>query len=61
MDLFSGPYFTNRGKPDYFSHMGKYLTDMVGSLESLEDAGDFWQMGRLEKMGLSLGEKMGII
>ncbi len=61
MQLFSGPYFTNRGKPDYFSHMGKYLTDMVGSLESLEDAGDFSQMGRLEKIGLTIGEKVGLI
>ena len=61
MKLFSGPYFTNRRKPDYFSHMGEYLSDMISTLDTLEDDGDFWRMGRLEKFGFSLGMKLGLI
>ena len=29
MRLFSRPYFTKRTEPDYFSHMGEYMMDMV--------------------------------
>ena len=61
MRLFSGPYFTNRRAPDYFSHMGEYLFDMISSLETLENAGAYWRMGRLEKLGFSLGRKLGLM
>lgn len=61
MQLFSGPYFTNRREPDYFLHMGDYLFDMISSLEALEDAGHYWQMGRFEKLGFSIGRKLGMI
>ena len=61
MRLFSGPFFTKRREPDYFSHMGDYLADMIASLDSLKNAGTYWRMGSLEKFGFSLGRKLGLI
>ena len=61
MKLFSGPYFKNRRNPDYFSHMGEYVAEMISTLETLENAGDFWRMGKLEKIGFSIGMKLGLI
>lgn len=61
MKVFSGPYFTKRREPDYFSHMGEYLTDMIASLDSLDNAGSYWRLGRLEKLGVSLAQKLGLI
>jgi hypothetical protein len=61
MQLFSGPYFTKRRELDYFSHMGEYLADMIASLDSLGNAGTYWRMGRLEKLGFSLARKLGLI
>ncbi|MDY6933422.1 MAG: hypothetical protein SVZ03_04270 [Spirochaetota bacterium] len=61
MQLFSGPYFTNRRNPDYFSHMGEYTSDMLILLNKLENAGDYWRLNRLEKVGFYIGEKLGII
>jgi hypothetical protein len=61
MGLFSGPYFTNRRNPDYFSHMGEYLTDMVEKLNTLKRAGTYWRMKWFEKLGVTLGVKMGLM
>jgi hypothetical protein len=61
MQFFSGPYFTNRLKPDYYSHMGKYLFAMMASLETLERAGSYWRMNRLDKLGFSIGRKLGLV
>ncbi len=61
MQLFSGPYFQRRLDPDYFSHYGQYLTDMIAVLDRLENAGAFWRMGPLEKAGFSLGRKLGVL
>jgi hypothetical protein len=61
MKLFSGPYFTNRRNPDYFSHMGQYLADMISSLDRLENAGAYWRLGRLEKLGFSVGQRLGLM
>jgi len=61
MKFFSGPYFTNRRKPDYFSHMSEYTVDMISKLDTLENAGVYWRMGRLEKLGFSLGMKLGLM
>ena len=61
MRLFSGPYFTNRRNPDYFSNMGKYLADMIATLDTLEGAGSYWQMKKIEKLGLSIGLKLGLL
>ena len=32
MKLFSGPYFTNRGRPDYFSHMSEYMHGFLDNI-----------------------------
>jgi len=61
MHLFSGPYFENRRSPDYFSHMGEYLADMLARLETLKGAGSFWRLKWYEKLGVSLGLKLGLM
>jgi hypothetical protein len=61
MQLFSGPYFTNRSKPDYVSHMGEYMADMLATLDKLPDAGDHWRMSPLEKFGFSIAMKLGLM
>lgn len=61
MKLFSGPYFQKRREPDYFSHMGEYLADMISSLDDMKHAGNFWRMKPYEKIGLSIGQKLGLI
>jgi hypothetical protein len=61
MKFFSGPYFARRREPDYFSHMGRYLFQMIASLDQLDGAGAFWKMNRLEKMGMSLGRRLGLV
>jgi hypothetical protein len=61
MKLFSVRYFTQRSEPDYFSHMGKYLFELISALEGLEGAGSYWRMTRLERLGFSLGRKLGLV
>jgi hypothetical protein len=61
MKLFSGSYMTKRRDPDYFSHMGDHLTDMITSLDSLGNAGTYWRMGWIDKFGLSLARKVGLM
>ena len=61
MKFFSGPYFTNRLQPDYYSHMSEYLFAMIESLDSLENAGSFWRMSRFEALGFSFGRKLGLV
>ena len=61
MDLFSAPYFRNRGRPDYVSHMSEYMPGFLGKLDELPDAGDYWRMKRLEKLGFSLALKLGLM
>jgi hypothetical protein len=61
MRLFSGPYFTKRREPDYFSHMGEYLQDMIASLDSLGSAGAYWRLGKVDRLGISLARKLGLI
>ena len=61
MRLFAGPYFTKRREPDYFSHIGDYLVGMIATLDSLENAGTYWRMGRLEKLGVSIVRKLGLM
>jgi len=61
MKLFSGPYFTERRNPEYFSHMGDYLVDMIKKLDTLQEAGSYWRMKWFEKFGVSLGLKMGLM
>jgi hypothetical protein len=61
MQLFSCPYFTKRRELDYFSHLGDHLTDMIATLDSLKNAGTYWRMGHLEKLGFALGRKLGLM
>lgn len=61
MRLFSGPYFTKRRDPEYFSHMGGYLPVMIATLDTLENAGSYWRMKWFEKRGVTLGLKLGLI
>ena len=61
MRLFSGPYFTNRNRPDYVSHMSEYMSGFLGKLDELPDAGDYWRMRPLEKFGFSLAMKLGLM
>jgi hypothetical protein len=61
MRLFSGSYFRNRGRPDYVSHMGEYMAEMLSTLDTLEHAGEHWRMSRLEKLAFSLGMKLGLL
>jgi hypothetical protein len=61
MKFFSGSYFKNRRNPDYFSHMSEYTGEMISALDTLEGAGDFWRLNPVEKLGFSLGMKMGLI
>jgi hypothetical protein len=61
MHLFSSPYFTNRRDPEYFSHMGEYTNEMIKKLDSVENAGSYWQLKWFEKLGLSLAIKLGLV
>ncbi len=61
MRLFSGPYFKNRGSPDWVSHMSEYMAEMLATLDTLENAGDFWRMSPIEKFGFSVGMKLGLM
>ena len=61
MQLFSGPYFTNRSRPDYVSHMSEYMAEMLATLEKLPEAGDHWRMSPVEKFGFTLAMKLGLM
>ena len=60
MYLFSGPYFTNRRAPDYFSNMGIYSEEFIGRLDNLKNAGSYWRLKWFEKLGFSLMLKLGL-
>jgi hypothetical protein len=61
MQLFSGPFFTNRGRPDYVSHMSEYMADFIGELDKLQGAGDYWKLSPIEKFGFNLAMKLGLM
>ncbi len=61
MHLFSVPYFTKRREPNYFLNMGEYATSMIETLDSLENAGNYWRLKWFEKLGFSLAQKLGLI
>ncbi|MDY6856523.1 MAG: hypothetical protein SWO11_17830 [Thermodesulfobacteriota bacterium] len=61
MRLFSGPYFTKRREPNYLSNMGEYTTEVIATLDDLENAGSFWRLKWYEKLGFSLAIKLGLI
>jgi hypothetical protein len=61
MLLFSGPYFTNRREPNYFSNMGECAASMIETLDRLENAGSYWRVKWFEKLGFSLALKLGLV
>lgn len=61
MELFSTPYFRNRGRPDYVSRMSEYMPGFLGKLDDLQDAGDYWRMRSFEKISFSLALKLGLM
>jgi hypothetical protein len=61
IQLFGEPYFTNRGRPDYISHFSEYMADLVGELDKLPDAGDYWKLSRFEKAAFKLARKLGLM
>jgi hypothetical protein len=58
MKLFSGPFFTKRREPDYFSHMVKYSADMIQIMDSLKNAGSYWRLNWFEKLVFGLVLKL---
>ncbi len=61
IQLFGLPYVTNRGRPDYVSHFSEYMADLVGELDKLPDAGDYWKLSPFEKSAFSLARKLGLM
>ena len=61
MQLFQLPYMRNRGKPDYISHFSEYMAGLVGELDKLPDAGDFWKLSPFEKVAFNLAMKLGLM
>ncbi len=61
IQLFGAPYFTQRGSPDYVSHFSEYMADLVGEIEKIPDAGDFWKLSYLQKAAFRLAMKLGIM
>jgi hypothetical protein len=61
MQLFSGPFFTNRGNADYVSHMSEYMAGFMEELDRLPDAGDFWKLSAFEKTLFKLAMKLGFM
>ncbi len=61
MLLFSRPYVRNRLRPDYVSHYGEYMADLLGELDKLPDAGDYWTLSPFEKFAFSRARKLGLM
>ena len=61
MQLFGLPYVTNRGKPDYVSHFSEYMAGLVGELDNLPDAGDFWKLSPSQKSAFNLAMKLRLL
>ena len=61
MQLFQLPYMRNRGKPDYISHFSEYMAGLVGELDKLPDAGDYWKLSPFEKAAFNLARKLGLV
>ena len=60
MHLFSRPFMKNRRDPNYFSNMGEYMSDVIETLDSLENAGSYWRLKWFEKIR-SFARKLGLI
>jgi hypothetical protein len=54
IELFGAPYFTNRGRPDYISHFSGYMAGLVGEIDRIPDAGNYWKLSSFEKTAFNL-------
>ena len=61
IQLFGEPYFRNRGKADYVSHFSEYNAGLVGELDQLPDAGEFWKLSPFQRAAFNLAVKLGLI
>jgi hypothetical protein len=61
MQLFSLPFFKNRGTPDYVSRMSEYMAAAMGELDNLPNAGKYWRLSPFEKAAFSLVMKLGLM
>ena len=61
MQLFQLPYMRNRGRPDYMSHFSEYMAGLVGELDKIPDAGDFWKLSPFLKAAFNLAMKLGLM
>jgi hypothetical protein len=61
IELFGAPYFTNRGRPDYISHFSGYMAGLVGEIDRIPDAGNYWKLSSFEKTAFNLAVKLGLI
>ena len=61
MQLFQLPCMRNRGKLDYISHFSEYMAGLVGELDKISDAGDFWRLSSFEKAAFNLAMKLGLM
>ena len=61
IQLVGQPYFTSRGGPDYVSHFSEYMAGLVGELDNLPDAGDFFKLSPVLKAAVNLAFKLRIL
>ena len=61
MQLFQLPYMRNRGELDYISNFSEYMAGLVGELDKLPDAGDYWKLSPFEKAAFNLAGKLGLM
>ena len=61
MHLFSGPLFTQRREPNYYSNMKKYTLDFGETSQRIVNAGSYWRLMWFEKIGFSIAMKLGLI
>ena len=61
MRVFSGPLFTQRRAPDYFSHMGEFFLELIAALNKVENVGAYFRLSRPMKLAVSLGLRLGLI
>ncbi len=61
MQLFSGPFFTDRDKPDYITRTSDVMLTFIDELDKLPEAGDYWKLSKFEKTAFSLAFKLGLM
>ena len=58
--MFSVPFCTKRAEPDYASHMGEYLAELIPLLDDLDGAGRFFRMRWIEKKAFAVAQRLGL-